>query len=102
MNILLVVFAIPLATIILASVLQKVLNCPLLVAAVFFAIFLVVAIALGNPILLVLVIIYTLLAFLAALITKVICNCIGRLYSDVNNANADNNRRMWLCCKSKL
>lgn len=37
MNILLLAFAIPVATVLLAIVLQKVLKCPLLVAFTFFA-----------------------------------------------------------------
>lgn len=99
MNILLVVFAIPLATIILAIVLQKALKCPCLVAAVFFAIFLVVAIALGNPNYLVLVIIYTLLAYLAALITKVVCELLRRANGNNNNGVGTitiRQRRMWM------
>lgn len=43
MNTLLLFFALPVATVILAIVLQKILNNPLLVAATFFAIYLVVA-----------------------------------------------------------
>ena len=45
MNTLLLFFALPIATIILAIVLQKILNSPLLVAATFFAIYLIVTFA---------------------------------------------------------
>ena len=45
---LLLFFALPVATIILAVVLQKILKCPILVAATFFAIFLIVAFAIFD------------------------------------------------------
>ena len=45
MNTLLLFFALPVATIILAIVLEKILDCPVLVAATFFAIYLVVTFA---------------------------------------------------------
>ena len=40
MNILLIFFALPIATIIISIALQKILRCPILVAAIIFAIFL--------------------------------------------------------------
>ena len=40
---LLLFFALPIATIILAVVFQKILKCPLLVAATFFAVYLILA-----------------------------------------------------------
>ena len=48
MNILLLFFALPIATIILAVVLEKILRCPILTAATFFAIFLIVAFAIFD------------------------------------------------------
>jgi hypothetical protein len=48
MDLLLLFFAIPLAVIILSIVLQKILKCPWLVAATFFAIFLIVTFAVGD------------------------------------------------------
>ena len=42
MNILLIFFALPIATILLAIVLQKILKSPILVAIIFFAIYLIV------------------------------------------------------------
>ena len=41
MNILLIFFALPIATIIISIALQKILKCPILVAAIIFAIFLI-------------------------------------------------------------
>ena len=45
MNTLLIFFAFPIAIIILSIILEKLLNCPLAVAATFFAIFLVITFA---------------------------------------------------------
>ena len=58
MNTLLLFFALPVATVILAIVLQKILNNPLLVAATFFAIYLVVAFTAFDASFLVYAIIY--------------------------------------------
>lgn len=78
MNILLLFFALPIATIILAIVLEKVLRCPILTAATFFAIYLIVAFSVFDASFLVFVIAYTILAFIAALIAEFFfrrCNC---------------------------
>jgi len=80
MNNLLIFFAIPVATIILAIVLQKILQSPLLVAATFFAIFLVITFAAFDESFLVFAILYTLLAFITAIIVRFIC-CL------INNSN---------------
>lgn len=73
MNNLLIFFALPVATIILAVVLQKLLNSPLLVAATFFAIFLVVTFAAFDESFLVFAILYALLALITALVVRFIC-----------------------------
>lgn len=70
MNLLLLFFALPVATIILAIVLEKILRCPFLTAATFFAIYLIVAFSLFDASFLVYVIVYTILAFIAALIAE--------------------------------
>lgn len=93
MNTLLLYFALPIATIILAIVLEKILRNPFFVAAIFFAIYLVVAIAIGDPIYLLFTIAYTILAFIVAVITEIIfqrCDPIKRrccLYSLINREN---------------
>lgn len=75
MNILLIFFAIPLATIILASIFETFIRCPIKVAGIAFAIFLIVAFALGGTaVLIVAAIIYTILAFISAFITMLIQN----------------------------
>ncbi len=70
MNTLLIFFALPIATIILSIVLEKILRCPILTAATFFAIYLIIAFAVFNASALVFVIIYTILAYITALIAE--------------------------------
>lgn len=77
MNTLLIFFAIPVATIIFAIVLQKLLNSPILVAATFFAVFLIITFAAFDESFLVYAILYTLLALITALIVRFIC-CLIR------------------------
>ena len=71
MNILLLFFALPIATIILAVAVNKILRCPILTSAVFFAIFLVLAFAVFENDFLIFVIVYTILAFISALISEI-------------------------------
>ena len=68
MDLLLLFFAIPLAVIILSIVLQKILKCPWLVAATFFAIFLIVTFAVGDIRLLIFTVVYTIISYITALI----------------------------------
>lgn len=78
MNILLLAFALPVATVLLAIVLQKVLKCPLLVAATFFAILLIITYAVFDSSFLVFAILYTILAYVTAVLTRLVCNIISR------------------------
>ena len=48
MNILLIFFALPIAVIIISIALQRILKCPILVAAIIFAIFLIVTFIVNN------------------------------------------------------
>ncbi len=76
MNTLFVFFALPIATIILAIVLEKILRNPFLTAITFFAIYLIVAFAAFDAEFLVFVILYTILAFLAAVLAEIFfCRC---------------------------
>lgn len=100
MNTLLIFFALPIATIILAIVLQKILKCPILVAATFFAIFLIVTFAAFDVNFLIFAIIYTILAYIAAVITRFIMKAIccdeddecenKKSNSENNNCNVQN------------
>ena len=85
MNILLLFFALPISTILLSIVLQKVLKCPLLVAATFFAIYLIVTYVAFDSSFLVYVILYTILAYVTAVLTRLICNILERLNRICNN-----------------
>ena len=78
MNTLLIFFALPIATIIISIALQKILKCPALVAAIIFAIFLIVTFIVGNLIFLVATIVYTIIAFITAAIVWLICRFLNR------------------------
>ena len=96
MNNLLLFFAIPVATIILSIVLQKLLQSPILVAATFFAIFLIITFAVFDESFLVLAILYTLLALLTALAVRFICCMINNSDNPCINGSAlKNSRNMW-------
>lgn len=83
MNIVLIFFAIPVAIIILSIVLERILKCPVLTAATFFSVFLIVAFAVFDTSFLVFVIAYTIISYITALISEFIfsrfikckCNC---------------------------
>ena len=91
MNNLLIFFAIPVATIILSIVLQKILQSPLLVAATFFAIFLIVTFAAFDEGFLVFAILYTLLALITAIIVRFICCLINNSNNPCINGEAIHN-----------
>ncbi len=75
MNNLLIFFALPIATIILAGIFQTIIKCPYKIAGITFAIYLIVAFALGGTAeLIIAAIIYTILAFLTALLVMFSCS----------------------------
>ena len=92
-TLLLLFFAFPIAVIILSIVLEKIIRCPFLTAATFFAIFLVIAFAVFDTAFLVYVIAYTILSFLVAYITERIIgecqrrNCQARRQGYCENIN---------------
>ena len=84
---LLIFFALPLATILLAIVFQKVLRNPILVAITFFAIYLIVSFVFFTDTLaeaLIATIIYTIIAYITALIVKFICK-LRHIFCDNNH-----------------
>ena len=94
--ILLIFFALPLATILLSIVLEKILRSPVLVAITFFAIYLIILFILfatGDitdlAIGLIAIIIYTILAFITASIVKLI-KCIIEKISNRCSCNTTN------------
>lgn len=74
MNTLLIFFALPIAVIIISAVSQKVLKNPVAVAALIFAIFLVVTFAAFDETFLIATLAYTILAFITSFIVKILCN----------------------------
>ena len=109
---LLIFFALPIATILLAIVLERVIHSPILVAITFFALYLIVLFALfatgvvtDLATLLIALIVFTFLAYITALIVKFV-RCICRnflkpccsicpdrdeIVGDITDNNNDNN-----------
>ncbi|MDO5555193.1 MAG: DUF2651 family protein [Clostridia bacterium] len=85
MNILLIFFALPIAVIIISAILEKILKCPIAVAALIFAIFLIVTFAAFDATFLIATLAYTILAFLTAIIVKLLCCCHLNQEDDENN-----------------
>ena len=69
-EILLIFFAIPIAVIILSAIFETIINCPIKIAGIVFAIFLIVSFATIGSEGLIATIIYTILAYLTAWIVK--------------------------------
>ena len=95
-----VFFALPLATILLSIVLQKILKCPILVAITVFAIFLIVAFAAFSDVLanaLIATIVYTILAYITAIIVKILFKLRRRL-NDLSDENESNCHHRCNCC----
>ena len=82
MNLLLIFFALPLATIVFSIALQKISDNHILVASTIFSIFLIVTFVVGDLNLLIATIIYTIISFLTAIIVKYI--------DENNNENNEN------------
>lgn len=73
-NILLLFFAIPIAIIILSIIFETLIHCPIKVAGITFSILLIVTFAIGDETLLIFTILYTILSFIVAWITRQWCN----------------------------
>ena len=96
---LLIFFALPLATILLAIVFQKVLRCPILVAITFFAIYLIILFALFAAGVitdlaegLIAVIIYTIIAFITAWLVRLTGLIKEHLFNCDNNEGRSGGR----------
>ena len=92
-TILLIFFAIPLAVIIFSIALQKLLKCPALVAGIIFAIGVIITFIIGNLIVLAATLVYTLISYITALITCLICRFFNRDHDNCCRRNRcwDNN-----------
>lgn len=88
MNNLLIFFALPIATIIIAAILQRLIKCPITVAALVFAIFLIVTFAISDTTFLIATLAYTLLALITAYIVCLFCN--GRMNCGCNSCQNNN------------
>lgn len=100
--ILLVFFALPLATILLAIVLEKILHCPILVTITFFAIYLIILFALfatgvitDLAVGLIAIIIYTIIAFITASIVRIIKVICERCFNHCERCSIGRN----CCCR---
>ncbi|MBR3249838.1 MAG: YbeF family protein [Clostridia bacterium] len=95
MSNLLIFFALPLATIIIAVVLERIWKNYILVTLFTFAVYLIVAFAIGDANLLVLVIIYTVLAFIAAFLSMLFRKINKKLkhLEEIGGVNDENERR---------
>lgn len=108
-NLLLLLFALPVATIIIASILETVLKNPIAVALLTFAIYLIVTFAAFDASFLVYAILYTILALISAVITRVILNFINDDDDDDiicncnnNNNNSSNNNQPGCGCPNRM
>lgn len=102
MNLLLIYFAFPIAVIIISYILEKLLNSPMTVASLIFAVFIVVTFAAFDETFLIATLAYTLLALITALISRFfnsknenesnICEKLNSILNTISeNSNNNNN-----------
>ena len=102
MNTLLIFFALPVSTIILAGIFETFINCPFKVAGIAFAIYLIVAFALGGTTeLIVAAIIYTILSLITALIVRFFQNRSNIVEDIINNGNCLGRRSINDCRRNR-
>ena len=100
MDILLIFFILPLATIIIATIMERLLNNPIAVAAFVFALALVVVFIAFEPSDLIYALVYTILAYVVAVIACLIrrfCNRNNNNNSEEDDNNNNNNNSMCNC-----
>lgn len=89
---LLIYFAFPIATIIIAAILQKILKSPVAVAALIFAIFLIVTFAVYDETFLIATLVYSIIALITAFVVSQLCsNKDGESDDDDTNICGCNN-----------
>lgn len=98
-NLLLLFFALPVAIIILSIIFETLINCPIKIAGITFSILLIVTFAVADETFLIFTILYTILSYVVAWITKQWCNsqenddnntCLENLIQNVNNTSLQN------------
>lgn len=80
----------PLATIIFSIALQRLLKCPILVAVIVFAIFLILTYTVFGTDFLIFAILFAILAFITAFLVCIICKILRR-WSDLEDRDSDCN-----------
>lgn len=98
MNILLIFFALPIAVIIISIALQRILKNPILVAAIIFAIFLIVTFIVNNLNFLIAAIAYAILSFITAFLTCIVCRILNR-WERENSCCCRRNLEDLCCCR---
>lgn len=107
MNHLLLFFAFPIATIILSITAQKLIKSPILVASVFWAIYLIVAFSAFNAIFLIYGTVYSVFAYITAYMTQMLLDYLKeKKEAEAQSANAVNHivntncigRQNSMCC----
>jgi len=94
MDPILIFVVLPLATIIFSIALQRLLKCPILVAAIVFAVFLILAYTVFGTGFIIAAIVYAILAFITAFLTCLICRIIRRLRElEDRDSDCDNDCR---------
>ena len=98
MDPILIFLVLPIAIIILAIVLQRILKCSTLVALTFFAIFLILTFTVFGTDFLIFAILYTILAFIAAFLADLFCRIARRVRNwDDNNSCSCRSERNCNC-----
>ena len=97
MNTLLIFFALPIAVIIISVALQRILRCPALVAAIIFAIFLIVTFVVNNLNFLIAAIVYAIISFITAYITCILWRILSRIGNQDSCSRENQNQ---CCCNS--
>lgn len=103
MNNLLIFFALPIATIILAGIFETLIECPFKIAGITFAIYLIVAFVLGGTAeLIVAAIVYTILALITALLVMYIQNSSSNSFSSSTSSGGCNSSSSCNCsCRNR-
>ena len=100
MDPILVFLIFPIAVIIFSIALEKLLNSPILVAAIIFIIGLIIALTVfgGSANAIIAAFVYAIIAYITALIT----NFINRLFNNNNNNNPNTRACRICCCQRRL
>ena len=88
MDLILIFVVLPLATIIFSIALQRLLKCPILVASVIFAIFLILTYTVFGTDFIIFAILFAILAFITAFLVNFFCKILRQL-RDLEERNSD-------------